>query len=114
MSHEMRKVSKIIDELTTYFLLIGVKKIKTEIINGDKCFKIKFKIYDFDFKSKKITEMLENLSYNRESEMEEYYWELAGESDRDNELCLIGIMTDEVNVEEDESMMEITLYRNKY
>lgn len=113
MSHDMRKVAKILDELTTYFLIIGVKKIKSSIENKKEYFKIKFKLYDYDFKNNKILKLLEYLSYDREKEMEEYYWELAGESDRDTELSLIGIMTDDVDVEIEESKMTITLIRYK-
>lgn len=113
MKHEIRKVSKIIDELTTYFLLLGIKEIKTSIKNKEDHFKIRFKLYDFNFKHPKIELLKELLNYPRENEMEEYYWELAGESDVDSELCLIGIMTDTVEIVEDKNELKITLIRYK-
>lgn len=113
MTHEIRKISKIVDELTTYFLMLGIKKIKSSILNNEDGFKIKIKLYDFDFNHPKINNVIEYLNFPRQREIEECYWELAGESDRDDELCLVGIMTDKVEIERTDSKLVITLYRNK-
>ena len=45
--------------------------------------------------------------------MEEYYWELAGESDVDTELTLVGMMTDNAEINISEDMIEVVLYRYK-
>ena len=45
--------------------------------------------------------------------MEEYYWNLTGESDVDCELSLIGVMTDYVKVNLKNNILKIELYRNK-
>lgn len=45
--------------------------------------------------------------------MEEYYWELAGETDSSEELGLVGTMIDEATIGYDEEKVVIELIRNK-
>jgi hypothetical protein len=57
--------------------------------------------------------MRESLSIQRQHELEEYYWQLAGESDCDDELTLIGAMIDEATLELVDGNLHITLIRNR-
>jgi len=43
--------------------------------------------------------------------MEEYYWQLAGESDCDDELTLVGAMIDEAKIEMKDGNLTMKLIR---
>jgi hypothetical protein len=60
-----------------------------------------------------IAKLEDFLSSPREKEFEEYYWELAGESDHSEELYLVGTMVDEGSIcyDEEERVIKIELIR---
>jgi hypothetical protein len=45
--------------------------------------------------------------------MEEFYWELTGESDHDSELSIVGMMIDKVEFIHENESLKIILYRYK-
>ncbi|MTI49734.1 MAG: hypothetical protein FH761_18030 [Firmicutes bacterium] len=113
MKHEVKKISKIIDELVTFCLLHGTNSMNISIENSEEYFKISISGDSIDCKDKRVKKLKQLLSGPRQTEIEEYYWELAGENDRDTELCLVGAMIDKAEVNYDEKDLSITLYRYK-
>ncbi|WP_026895498.1 hypothetical protein [Clostridiisalibacter paucivorans] len=113
MKHEIKKVSKILDELTTFFFTKGAKNIDVSISDQDEYFKISCKVDNIDcsdFRVKKISELL---NQPRQPEMEAYYWELTGECDTDTELSLVGMMVDKAEISFKGVSLSIVLYRYK-
>lgn len=58
-------------------------------------------------------ETLEGLNTERQSEVEEYYWELVGESNTSQELTLVGMMIDKAEYSYENDLLKITVYRHK-
>ncbi|RKD34203.1 hypothetical protein [Thermohalobacter berrensis] len=113
MKHEMKRISKILDELITFCFLHGTKKMDLSLEDNEDYFKIHLEIDNIDCNDERVKLLKDLLNYPRQQEMEEYYWELAGECDRDTELTLVGIMTDKAEVEFKGTSLYITLYRYK-
>lgn len=113
MKHEMKKVSKIIDEITTYTLKNGATEIDIKIKNTPDYFKLRFEIKNFTLSKDEYYNLLKALQSPRQMEIEEYCWELAGENDIDMGINLIGSMTDDANVEINGETTIIELFRYK-
>ncbi|MGL4362140.1 MAG: hypothetical protein ACRCSG_02540 [Cellulosilyticaceae bacterium] len=116
MRHEFKKVSRIIDELTTFFLEHEAKEVDFKIsVKKDREI-INIEASPINNMRKIIEELQHVLSCPRESEIEEYYWELAGECDYSadsTELSLIGMMIDSANIDYDEEHISLELVRRK-
>jgi hypothetical protein len=106
------KVRRIINELVSFSLELKATEINIKLneINN----RIKIEITNNASKvDKTIIKKLKNkLSTPRLVEIEELYWELAGENRQSDQLYLIGSMTDHSNVNyvEDKGL-EVILYR---
>jgi len=113
MKHEVKKISKILDELITFSFNHGTNKMHIEIEDHNEYFKIELQSNNIDCNDKRVNLLDDLLNCPRQPEIEEYYWELTGECDRDTELSLVGIMVDKAEVEFKGSALRITLYRYK-
>ncbi len=113
MKHNKKKISKIIDELITYFLHIGSKHIQIDVLDEEHQYKIVFNCNIHDVDNKCMDKLVKGLNFDKQEEMEEYYWELAGECDTDTELSIVGMMINQydLNIKDDE--LELIIYRNK-
>ncbi|MGO1368975.1 MAG: hypothetical protein ACTHVE_10915 [Senegalia sp. (in: firmicutes)] len=113
MKHDIKKVSKIIDEMSTFCLTHGANTMNMIVENKKNFFKLTFDIDCMDNNDKKVKLLKRLLSVPRQFEMEEFYWELTGESDHDTELSMVGMMVDEVEFIQKDESLRIILYRNK-
>lgn len=109
----MKKISKMVDELTTFFLEHQAKSLDIKIDNLVDREVITVEAVALDDMALCIKRLQRFLSYPRELEMEEYYWELAGETDSSEELGLVGTMIDEANIGYDEEKIQLELIRKK-
>ncbi|MGL4335425.1 MAG: hypothetical protein ACRCST_00935 [Turicibacter sp.] len=108
-----KRISKIIDELVNYFFSLGATNINVSI-NEEPCqFEIHLTCNYKPNQKAKIKQLTKYLNTEKQVEMEECYWELAGDICTNNELALIGMMTDKVNIESTEDTLDIKLYRSK-
>ena len=113
MKHKRKRVMKIIDEITNFLFFIGSKKISIDYEENDEGFLITL---EGNYKKDKIQEiynLVKYLNYEKEEEMEEYYWELSGKYDMGTELTLVGMMTDDAKVYYDNEKVTIFLIRYK-
>lgn len=114
MTHEEKKVAKIVEELTMFLFAAGAKTIQSCIEREKECFRI---VVESDYQQE-CREQLENLEeYLNEPKnegMEDIYWELAGSGDpgETSQLLLVGMMVDRAEVETLDSWIRLTLYRN--
>lgn len=113
MKHNKKRLMKIIDELTMYLFSTGATNINISIEDREDVYVILIKSNYNKDKKEKIVKLIEALKSPRQEEMEEYYWELAGESDVGSEMYLTGMMINIEHVDIDDNMLEISLYKNK-
>lgn len=112
MQHEVKKLSRIVDELTTFFLKEDTNEVDFKIKKEKGKTIIQLIDYNTHFDEEAINDIREVLNIQRQIEIETYYWQLAGETDLGEELLLIGAMVDEAIVEKKSGNLEITLIRN--
>ena len=106
-----KKITTIVDELTTFFFSVGSDDMVVKIKQKPEGFHIFF-ASNFDVKMQKTVEHLEeNLTRGRAPE--ESYWGLNGSGDfqDENELILIGAMIDSAQVEICEGYATLNLFR---
>ena len=102
--YEIKKDCKIIDEIILYLMKNGYRKMDVSIDKSTNTLKVIIKT------SKLTEEMLhfmdKYINTERELEIEEYGWELMGESDAQSELGLVGLLIDKLEI--DNSKEDIT------
>ncbi|TDT60983.1 hypothetical protein [Fonticella tunisiensis] len=114
MKHNKLKISKIVDELMNYFFSKGAFEMNIDVKETPEYYRICFKSRGAKLSREEVKRFDKLLRYGKREEMEEYYWFLAGDSDVDTELSLVGMMTDETKVVYDEENgIEVILYRYK-
>lgn len=113
MTHEEKKVGKIVEELTMFFFSVGADDIKTEIKRQANQVVILFESnYQQEFQYN-LHRMKEYLNEPRNEGMEDIYWELAGSGDpgETSQLLLVGMMLDKAEVEITEERVRLVLYK---
>lgn len=113
MKHINKRVCKIVDELINYMLSIGAANININIQDKADCFKISIKSDYSDEKYKNIEKLIRALKSPKAEEVEEYFWELTGESDIGTELYLVGMMVDKSEINIVNNTLELNLYKCK-
>lgn len=113
MTHEEKKVAKIIEELTIFFFAIGANQIHSGIDRKGRKVVISFHAdYDPAYKDK-LSGMNRYLNGQKNDGMEDIYWELAGSGDpgETSQLLLVGMMIDKAEVSISENRAELKLYK---
>ena len=108
-----KKITTIVDELTTFFFAVGSDDMVVKIKQASEGFQIFF-ASNFDKRMQKTVERLqENLTCGRAPEIEESYWGLNGSGDfqDENELILVGAMIDSAKVEICDGYATLHLFR---
>lgn len=98
MKHTNQKNTKILDELMGFCFKYGATKLKMELDTNEFETIIIVRAHIDDISEKTLIMARELLSVPRCHEMEEYYWNLSGDDDTDTEFTLVGMMTDEVEI----------------
>lgn len=111
MKHVNLRNIKLVDELMSFCYKYGAKKIDINIETADNEVIIYLKTYTKKISSETLELANTLLSAPRCHEMEEYYWNLSGDDDTDTELTLVGMMTDEAEIDYNNDLLEIKLKR---
>lgn len=112
MKHELKKVLKIADEVMTV-CMYKYDPAKT-YFTTEKCptgYELLFRFEGVRVNEQEVSELREKLSAERNPELEDYYWQLAGEVENGNELYLVALMSDLSEVCYDGSILSIHLSR---
>ncbi len=110
---EINIVTKIVRELTLYFMLQGVTNIKMETFYESKgtMFVVNVKTLD----ARVLDEIHRKISRERELEIETYGWELIGDIDSKSGLEILGHLIDEIHIKQGEATTTLTFVRkNRY
>lgn len=110
MRHEVKKISRIVDELVTFFLKRDSKDLEIGIRRLEDRTVMRLVVRDCELEPGLADQLSEVLNIQRQYEVEEYYWQLAGENDCESEISLVGTMVDFAVVETDNGnlIMELT------
>ncbi len=112
-NQEIRIVTKIVNELTHFFLLHGHKKIKIETYHEDEA--TLFVITVEKMSTTLAATIKKKVDRERWLEIETYGWELIGDIDSKSELEIVGHLIDEVHIKHDGAKSVVTLVRkNRY
>lgn len=108
-----KRLTRIIDELISYFFTLNATNITVQINEQETRFEVTLSCNYSLEKDNKVKELYDSLKTSRQIEMEEYYWELAGECCDEFELSLIGMMIDEVFIDTHDDHLQLIIYKNK-
>mgnify|MGYP006285561611 FL=1 len=112
MKHEKMRIIKMLDEILCFSFKYEATDMNINISLDDEKFIIQFEDDSKGVTQEKVEEIKELLNVDKQPEMEEYYWELAGQQDFCDEFTLVGLMTDKANVHYDpDKGLCLTLYR---
>lgn len=113
MTHEEKKVAKIIEELTMYFFAIGADQIESGIKRTGNQMEITFRANYRSGYEEKLERMEEYLNEPKTEGIEDIYWELAGSGDpgETSQLLLVGMMIDKAKIVREEGFVKLTLYK---
>lgn len=98
------------DEMLSFFYGIEAKNITVDIeIKSDRT-EMTFRAWEVNLDEESLYELKQHLQSPRLHELEEYYWGLSGnELSASNELSLIGMMTDEAEIEYKDERRELNI-----
>lgn len=115
MKHLRQRNARIAEELILFCYRYKANDINLSIKNKETHTKIIIEARGIKINTETITTMEKLLNVPRSAGMEEYYWNLTGESDIDCELSIIGTMCDsaEIKYEDKEETLKIELTRNE-
>ncbi len=113
MTHEEKKIGKIVEELTMFFFSVGADDIRTEIKRQGEQVVILFESNYLPEYQCNLHRLKEYLNEPKNEGMEDIYWELAGSGDpgESSQLLLVGMMLDKADVEIRNDRVTLTLYK---
>lgn len=113
MTHEEKKVAKIVEELTVFFFAIGADDMKSGIKREGNEVEITFESNYLEEYADRIHSLEKYLNEPKNEGIEDIYWELAGSGDpgETSQLLLIGMMIDRAEIVRGENCVKLTLYK---
>lgn len=114
MKHERMRIARMTDEMINFLYSIGAKDISIRLKEDEENFMLKFES-DYETVAKdKLDTLVETCkSCGKVNEMEEFYWELLGDTDTNSELSLIRMMIDDIDIVIEEEFIRLELVRKK-
>ena len=113
MKNNKKKITRIVDEISTFMFTMGSTHINSDILETDHQFIITIKSNFSQEKKADLDRLIKFLNFEKSEEMEAYYWGLTGQSQSDIELTMVGMMIDSFYIDVKEGELILTLYRNK-
>lgn len=114
MKFKFEKNLRILNEIMTYLHRLGGHDINVTLHteNNSSSLLVWSKIKEID--DIEIYNLKTILNTNRQHEVEEYYWNLGGECELDGELSLVGMMIDKAEINYNDNILSIKIYRSDY
>ena len=111
MINEERKIGKVIEELTIFFLNSGAQDIGTEIKRKGRFIYVTFRSDFASLYEDDVRKFEEYMNEPRNQGMEDMYWELAGSGDvsESSQLLLIANMSGEHEIRIEGNHVEVTM-----
>ena len=111
MQNEVKKITKLVDEVTSLLMRNGSNDINVHIKRNSDLSTITIIDYDSSYPDDEIASLNDVLNIQRQYEVEEFYWELMGDDSHEDELFLVGSMVDSATVNKIGKDLHIVMYR---
>ena len=111
MSNKDKKITRIIDEISSLLLLDNLSELEVKILPHEKEIEIIFYHYHNKMSEQRLQEIEQILNRPRRLELESYYWTLIGETDINQSLQMIGGLIDHADVKKIGADLKLTLIR---
>lgn len=112
MRNEIKKITRIIDEMTYVIMKSGSKDMEVKVKREEDFTTIYIFDYNTKYSDEDIYELDKVLNIQRQCEIEGYYWELVGEDNDGDELFLVGSMIDNAEVKKMGEHLYIKMIRS--
>jgi hypothetical protein len=114
MKHEVKKIMKIADEVMTVCMFkYQPDKSDFTAARCESGYDLIFRFSGVSLRDDDVAYLRDKLSADRNPELEDYYWQLAGEIENSNELYLVSLMSDLSEVSYDGDTLSIHLSRKQ-
>lgn len=115
MKHTKRKITKIVDEMITFFYSVGATEIEAKLIQKTDAHTIIIKGNYDPSEMNALKELSPKLNQERNPEYEEMYWNLTGMSHVEDEveLHLVSSLVDDATVLIEPDYCQVTLVRKR-
>jgi hypothetical protein len=113
MRYEIKKITKMIDEVTNYFLYNFECETKIHVFSEEDAHVIKFFFHGVQLDGKEQKRLRNIMQPGRDPSLTNYYWQLTGEIESDNELSLVAMMCDEVTMEQLKEGFSLVMTRKR-
>lgn len=111
MQNEIKKITKLVDEVTSLLMKNGSNDINVHIKRDSDLSTITIIDYNSAYPNDEIASLNDILNIQRQCEVEEFYWELMGDDSHEDELFLVGSMVDKATVNKIDNDLHIVMYR---
>ena len=111
MQNEVKKITKLVDEVTSLLMKSGSNDINVHIKRDVDLTTITIIDHNTSYPDDEIASLDDVLNIQRQSEVEEFYWELMGDDSHEDELFLVGSMVDNATVNKIGNDLHIVMYR---
>ena len=111
MQNEVKKITKLVDEVTSLLMRSGSNDISVYIKRNSELSTITIIDYNSTYPDDEIASLYDVLNIQRQYEVEEFYWELMGDDSHEDELFLVGSMVDKATVNKIGNDLHIVMYR---
>lgn len=111
MKFRLEKNLKIINELIAYCYKIGSSDVNVHIQTTDKSTIFNVLSIVDNLSDTLLEDLTKTLNTKRQREVEQYYWNLGGESEFDSEISLVGMMIDRAIIKYELNELSIEILR---
>jgi hypothetical protein len=113
MKHEIDKVMKLVEEVGAYLLRsFESTTLSVTMRRETNRYYISINCPIHDYEELKLTDLRDKLAQNRSPELEDYYWQLPGNSFDANALRIVPILCDLVTVNFEGGVLTVNMERN--
>ena len=111
MQNEVKKLTKLVDEVTSLLMRSGSNDINVHIKRDDNLSTITIIDYNSSYPAEEIASLNDVLNIQRQCEVEEFYLELMVDDSHEDELFLVGSMVDNATVNKIGKDLHIVMHR---
>lgn len=112
MKREKMRIIKITDEIINFLYSIGAEEIDIKLKSDQEKHILVFSADYIEITQVKMDQLIHVCEHSeKKGEVEEFYWELLGDAEKNSELSLVELMIDDVSIDITDDTIRIQLER---